>query len=71
MSVMLQQGAEGDKAIATAVQDPQKFVLKPQREGGGVFIFLGIRALWSTTFLPVTHVLVDMWMSAVKAVYKR
>ena len=32
------QGVEGDEAIAAAVQSPERFVLKPQREGGGKFI---------------------------------
>ncbi|KAI0240419.1 Glutathione synthetase [Lamellibrachia satsuma] len=31
----LDRGVEGDEAIAAAVQSPERFVLKPQREGGG------------------------------------
>ena len=33
------QGSEGDAAIAMATKSPQKFVLKPQREGGGKSIW--------------------------------
>lgn len=29
------QGPEGDQAVAMALANPDKFVLKPQREGGG------------------------------------
>ena len=29
------QGVEGDEAIALAMSDPDRFVVKPQREGGG------------------------------------
>jgi len=29
------QGAEGDAAIELAMSDPDRFVVKPQREGGG------------------------------------
>ena len=29
------QGAEGDEAAAKALAEPTKYVLKPQREGGG------------------------------------
>ena len=29
------QGPEGDRTVAMALADPEKFVLKPQREGGG------------------------------------
>ena len=29
------QNSEGDRAIEMALRDPEKFVLKPQREGGG------------------------------------
>ena len=29
------QTAEGDKAFDMAMADPERFVLKPQREGGG------------------------------------
>ena len=32
----LDLGAEGDRAIELAIKSPHKFVLKPQREGGGV-----------------------------------
>uniref|UniRef100_A0A8B9MEJ8 Glutathione synthetase n=1 Tax=Accipiter nisus TaxID=211598 RepID=A0A8B9MEJ8_9AVES len=31
----LDMGEEGDKIAATAIADPDRFVLKPQREGGG------------------------------------
>ncbi|XP_068005873.1 glutathione synthetase [Melanerpes formicivorus] len=31
----LDMGAEGDKIAAAAIADPDRFVLKPQREGGG------------------------------------
>ncbi|KAF2344394.1 Glutathione synthase substrate-binding eukaryotic [Trinorchestia longiramus] len=31
----LDVGEEGDKAVAMALHDPSRFVLKPQREGGG------------------------------------
>ncbi|XP_009074991.1 PREDICTED: glutathione synthetase, partial [Acanthisitta chloris] len=31
----LDEGEEGDKIAATAIADPDRFVLKPQREGGG------------------------------------
>lgn len=30
------QGEEGDRIAATAIADPDRFVLKPQREGGGM-----------------------------------
>ena len=36
------QGVEGDEAIAAAVQSPERFVLKPQREGGGMCKFICI-----------------------------
>ena len=29
------QGPEGDRTVAMALANPDKFVLKPQREGGG------------------------------------
>ena len=29
------QSVEGERAIEMALQDPERFVLKPQREGGG------------------------------------
>ena len=29
------QGAEGDKTVEMALANPDQFVLKPQREGGG------------------------------------
>ncbi|CAK6955156.1 glutathione synthetase-like [Scomber scombrus] len=31
----LDMGPEGDRSVAMALADPEKFVLKPQREGGG------------------------------------
>ncbi|NXE69836.1 GSHB synthetase, partial [Calcarius ornatus] len=31
----LDEGEEGDRIAATAIADPDRFVLKPQREGGG------------------------------------
>uniref|UniRef100_A0A8C8SGR6 Glutathione synthetase n=1 Tax=Pelusios castaneus TaxID=367368 RepID=A0A8C8SGR6_9SAUR len=31
----LDMGEEGDKMVAVAIADPERFVLKPQREGGG------------------------------------
>ena len=31
----LVQGAEGDEVIDKAIKEPEKFVAKPQREGGG------------------------------------
>jgi len=37
------QGPEGDKTVAMAMANPEQFVLKPQREGGGTsaaFLFL-------------------------------
>ena len=30
------KGVEGDKVIEMALKTPEKFVLKPQREGGGM-----------------------------------
>lgn len=33
---LLFQGPEGDKTVEMAVADPDRFVLKPQLEGGGV-----------------------------------
>ncbi|NXR83377.1 GSHB synthetase, partial [Pycnonotus jocosus] len=32
----LDEGEEGDRIAATAIADPDRFVLKPQREGGGM-----------------------------------
>ena len=29
------QGPEGDKVVKMAISAPEKYVLKPQREGGG------------------------------------
>lgn len=29
------QGEDGDKSVTMALSDPDKYVLKPQREGGG------------------------------------
>ena len=29
------QGEMGDKAVKMAIENPQNYVLKPQREGGG------------------------------------
>lgn len=45
------QGEEGDKIAATAIANPDQFVLKPQREGGGrscrgVLVWLRAQA-WS------------------------
>jgi len=31
----LDEGSEGDAAIQLALQNPDRYVLKPQREGGG------------------------------------
>ncbi|XP_076449520.1 glutathione synthetase-like [Babylonia areolata] len=31
----LDKGCEGDEAVKMAIESPDKFVLKPQREGGG------------------------------------
>ena len=31
----LDRTPEGDRAVEMALRDPEKFVLKPQREGGG------------------------------------
>ena len=31
------QGDEGDRSVSMAMENPHKFVLKPQREGGGKF----------------------------------
>lgn len=37
------QGEEGDQAITEALAAPSRFVLKPQREGGGRWIpFIGL-----------------------------
>ena len=35
---MISQGPEGDKIIEMALKNPQNYVLKPQREGGGRII---------------------------------
>lgn len=35
----LDMGSEGDKTVAMALKDPERFVLKPQREGGGNNIY--------------------------------
>ncbi|XP_051887486.1 glutathione synthetase [Pristis pectinata] len=35
----IDEGPEGDEIIAKAVEDPEAYVLKPQREGGGNNIF--------------------------------
>lgn len=35
MIFILKQDEKGDKAVAMAIDTPRKFVLKPQREGGG------------------------------------
>lgn len=35
----LDMGPEGDKTVAMALKDPERFVLKPQREGGGNNIY--------------------------------
>ena len=34
------QGPEGDEAVELAMQNPAKYVLKPQREGGGQLYIL-------------------------------
>ena len=34
------QGAEGDKSIKLAMESPARFVIKPQREGGGKRTYL-------------------------------
>ena len=34
-SIYFCQTSEGDQAIEMALSDPERFVLKPQREGGG------------------------------------
>lgn len=31
------QGTEGDDAVKLAISSPEKYVLKPQREGGGKY----------------------------------
>lgn len=33
--IFLFQGPEGDQAIQMAMENPERYVLKPQREGGG------------------------------------
>lgn len=35
----LDLGPEGDQTVAMAIQDPERYVLKPQREGGGNNIY--------------------------------
>ena len=35
LSRSLSQDAEGDRAVEMALREPERFVLKPQREGGG------------------------------------
>ena len=35
-SVLLYQGPEGDKTVQMAIANPERFVLKPQLEGGGI-----------------------------------
>ncbi|XP_020778088.1 glutathione synthetase [Boleophthalmus pectinirostris] len=35
----LDMGPEGDKTVAMALKDPERYVLKPQREGGGNNIY--------------------------------
>jgi len=32
---MMKQNDDGEKAVAMGMKEPNKFVLKPQREGGG------------------------------------
>ena len=39
------QGQEGDKTVAMAMANPEKFVLKPQREGGGTQSLLQINVV--------------------------
>ena len=41
------QGEEGDETVGMAMENPHKFVLKPQREGGGKFCILQIIIYWS------------------------
>ena len=36
---MIYQNENGDKAVAMAIADPMRYVLKPQREGGGNNIY--------------------------------
>lgn len=33
--IVIIKGPEGEQTVKMALQDPEKFVLKPQREGGG------------------------------------
>lgn len=33
------QGPEGDKAIKLGIENPNKYILKPEREGGGKLKF--------------------------------
>ena len=41
------QGPEGDKTVQMALADPERFVLKPQLEGGGrAFSFITTLALF-------------------------
>lgn len=35
ISKNVEQNEEGDRAAEMAISDPERYVLKPQREGGG------------------------------------
>lgn len=39
------QGEEGDKIIEKALKEPEKFVAKPQREGGGKQVMLYVTGM--------------------------
>ena len=37
------QVPEGDAAITMATRSPEKYVLKPQREGGGLYMHISVK----------------------------
>ena len=39
------QGPEGDQTVALALSKPEQFVLKPQREGGGILRELSFHSI--------------------------
>ena len=46
------QGTEGDETVKMALENPEKFVLKPQREGGGKHLYM----VYSFSFLMMSPI---------------
>ena len=58
------QGPEGDKTVQMALADPERFVLKPQLEGGGrAFSFITTLALFKILKFFIRNLTGDVYLN--------